>query len=123
VPYRIALEVRTAHGDQVSLEPADGGPFSWHDPATVTTLLTSAGWHDVDVTRHEVVLPFAGGVDAGTAAEAALDFGPTRLAMAGADDVITARVRDAIAAAFAEHLDENGHVALGAQINIVTARR
>lgn len=123
VPYQVAIGVRTARGDDVERPPTDGGPFSWHDRATVTALLTNAGWHDVAIASHVLSLPFGGGAAPDTAATEAVGFGPTRLVLADADDATLAAAHEALAAEFANHLDDAGHVVLDAAVRIVTAVR
>ena len=52
-----------------------------------------------------------------------MQFGPARLLAAGLDDHHRERARTAIARAYADHVDEHGHVVLDAVVGIVTARR
>lgn len=116
---------RTADGTTFDgfLANDDGGPFSLHDPAFVTALLTGAGWRDVGVVEHRLPLPFAGGCDPAVAARAALDFGPTRALLTGSDDATVAAAEAAIEAAFARHVDGDGHVVLEGAVHLVTATR
>lgn len=123
LPYRVAKQTRQLRGEAVDELPTNGGPFSWHDTATVTRWLEAGRWGDVEVSAHSVHLAFGGGVDAAAAAAAALDFGPTRLVMAGAGEATTEAVQEALAATFADHLDDNGHVWLEAAVRVVTAHR
>jgi SAM-dependent methyltransferase len=123
VSLHAALDVLRRRGVSVEVPPDDEGQFSLHDPAAVTALLTQAGWADVECTPHRLTLPVGGGLDPASAADAALDFGPTRhVATRLADDDRAAAVA-AIAAAFADHVDSSGHVHLDAQVLIVTATR
>lgn len=101
----------------------DEGPFSLSDTAQLTTLLNDAGWGDVDIDRHDLELPFGGGLSPSDAAAAALDFGPTRIALTDADPELIRAAQDAIATAFADHVDGDGHVVLSAGVLVVTARR
>jgi SAM-dependent methyltransferase len=123
LPYRIALDVRHAHGQDIAELAPDEGPFAWHDADAVTQLLEDAGWHDVAVVSHLLRLPFGGHVVPAAAAAVALDFGPTRLVMQGADPQTIASVQQALAVAFGDEVDEDGHVVLEATIRLVTARR
>ncbi len=68
-----------------------------------------------------LALPFAGG--APPAAEAALDFGPTRLVLSGMDDDVVRAAEAAIGEAFADHLDDDGRVTLSGAVILVTATR
>jgi SAM-dependent methyltransferase len=123
VPLRATLDELARRRVTVDVPPADDGPFSLHDPVSVAALLTGAGWSDVACRPHELVLPFAGGLDAASAAVAALDLGPTRLVTTQLDDHDRAAVTAAIADEFAGHVEADGHVHLGARILIVTGRR
>jgi SAM-dependent methyltransferase len=129
VPLHAALAVRSAAGvgDTDSM-PADGGPddvgaSSLCDVAATAALLERAGWSDAGATHHRLALPFGGGLDPRAGAEAAADFGPTRLALDGLDDDVRAAAVDAIATAFEAHLDDDGHVVLGGSILVLTATR
>ncbi|HMJ75519.1 MAG TPA: class I SAM-dependent methyltransferase [Iamia sp.] len=129
VPLHATLAVRRAHGvgDTASM-PADGGPVdqgatSLGDVPAALALLEAAGWEAPSATRHRLALPFGGGLDPRAAAEAAADFGPTRLAFDGLDDAVRADAIDAIAAAFEAHVDDAGHVVLGGSILVLTATR
>ena len=128
VPLHAAIgALRSGGGDDAALDAllaADGGgPFSLHDEGALTDLLGAAGWADVTVTAHTLDLRFAGGLPPAAAAEAALDFGPTRLAVADAGEDERVRARAAIAESFADHLDDDGTVVLAGAINVVTAVR
>jgi hypothetical protein len=68
-------------------------------------------------------LPFAGGAPPAAAAEAALDFGPTRLALGGMDEAVVRAAKEAIEEAFTDHLDGDGGVLLSGAFNVVTAIR
>jgi SAM-dependent methyltransferase len=106
-----------------AVPPDDEGPFSLARTDALSALLQDAGWSDVAVAPHRLAMPFAGGVDRTAAAHAALDFGATRSLLADrpADEVAAAEA--AIADAFADHLDEHGHVVLTGAVHVVTARR
>lgn len=119
VPYRAALRVLGRIDDQ----PDDEGPYSLHDPAVIAELLTGAGWAEPATVAHRVALPFGGGVGPAEAADAALDFGPARVVTAGLGDADRARVVAAIAEAFADHLDADGHPVLEGTVLLTTARR
>jgi SAM-dependent methyltransferase len=123
VPLHAALGELSRRGVPVQAPPADDGPFSLHDPATVTALLTAAGWSHVQCTPHRLVLPFGGGLDPASAAVAALDLGPTRLVAAQLDADDRAAVTTAIVTTLTRYLGAGGHVHLGARILLVTAIR
>lgn len=123
LPYRLAVEALTAHGEPVEEEPVDAGPASWHDREVVTALLTGGGWRDVTATPHALRLRFGGGVDPQAAADMSLELGPARIVMERASDATIAAFRRDLEAAYTEHLDADGHVVMDAEIRIVTARR
>lgn len=129
VPLHAALAVRRAAGvgDTPSM-PADGGPddvgaSSLGDAAAALALLEAAGWTGVAATPHQLALPFGGALAPRAGAEAAADFGPTRLALDGLDDDVRAAAVDAITTAFEDHVDDHGHVVLGGSILVLTATR
>lgn len=124
VPLHATLAVRRRHGlDDPDGIPQDGGPFSLGDVAAATTLLEGAGWAAVSATTHQLALPFGGGLAPEPAAEAAADFGPTRIAFEDLADDVRVEARAAIADAFQAHLDARGHVVLGGRINLLTGTR
>lgn len=123
VPLHAALDELRRRGVTVQAPSEDDGPFSLGDPAVVIALLTGAGWSDVVCTPHQLVLPLGGGMDAASAATAALDSGPVRPVTAGLADDDRDALAAAIAVAFARHLDAGGCVQLSARILLVTATR
>jgi ubiquinone/menaquinone biosynthesis C-methylase UbiE len=102
--------------------PQDEGPFSLSDPAVIGRLLGDAGWRDVVPVVHQLRLPYAGGVDSATAAEASLDFGPTRIVTKDLDDADRARVVAAITEALRPY-EVDGTVLLHGTVLVTTARR
>lgn len=124
VPLRATLGVLHARGlpepDGLAI---DGGPFSLGDVDATRALLGAAGWSDVETVPHRLTMRFGGGLDPAGAAEAAADFGPTRLAMGALDEAGRRAASAAIAAVFADHLDDDGLVVLDGQVHVVTARR
>lgn len=127
-----ALDVLRSHGIRSTAEGVDlddfvatddEGPFSLHDPVAVNSLLARAGWSDIAIEHHSLALPFAGGAPPAAAARAALDFGPTRLVLSGMDDDVVRSAESAISKAFADHIDDEGHVVLSGAINLVTGAR
>ena len=118
LPLDVALSVVDA-----AVPSADAGPFSLGDPATVRTLLTGAGWRDVEWTPAPVRLLVGGGLDPDAAAGMSMDFGPTNAVTGDLDPERREAVRAAIADAYRDHLDEHGQVVLDGLVGIVTARR
>src|SRR4029077_12189395 len=56
----VALVAAAEHGEILEPPPADDGPFSLGDPDRTNALLTGAGWHDVAITDHDLVM-YSGG--------------------------------------------------------------
>jgi len=132
VPLHAALDLLRSWGirstaagvDLDHFAATDGeGPFSLNDPVATASLLDGAGWSDVRTEPHVLDLPFAGGAVPTVAAEAALDYGPTRLLLQGLDDDVRRAAERAISEAFADHVDDDGRVQLSGAINLVTAIR
>jgi SAM-dependent methyltransferase len=122
VPLQAAVRALDRCGASADPPADDEGPYSLHDPAATERLLTRAGWTGVSQTTHDLTLVFAGGAAPREAAEASLDFGPTRVVTAGADEDTKAAVVAEVTDAFASRVDADGHVALGGRIRIVQAR-
>lgn len=120
VPLRAALDVLD-RGDTGL--PDDAGPFSLHDPAEISGLLEGTGWGEVRTEVHRLPLLFVGGAEPADAAGSALDFGPMLNLTAELDDRSRSRVVAAIAEAFEDHLDGDGHVVLGGTVLLTTASR
>lgn len=124
VPLRAALDVLTSHDLPVPDGiPHDGGPFSLGDTDAARALLTDAGWSDPAAHPHRLDLPFGGGLPPDRAAEAAADFGPTRIVLDALDDEPRRRAVGTIAEALASHTDADGHVVLAGEPIILTATR
>ncbi len=132
VPLHAALDVLRSRGirstgagvDLDDFVATDGeGPFSLHDPEATTTLLERAGWRDIAIEEHVLPLPFAGAVSPAAAAEAALDFGPTRLVLSDMDEEVVRAAEQAMSETFEDHIDSDGNVMLSGAINLVTATR
>ena len=132
VPLHAALGVLRSQGIRSTAAGVDlddfvategEGPFSLHDPAVTAGLLDCAGWSDIAIEHHVLALPFAGGAPPAAAAEAALDFGPTRHVLSGMGHDVVRAAEGAIDQAFADHIDDDGRVTLSGAVNLVTATR
>jgi hypothetical protein len=123
VPMNAVLAELGRRGVAVRVPPVDDGPFSLHDPDSTRELLTGAGWSGVACTPHELLLALGGGLDPRAAATAALDSGPTRLVVDQLDDGGRAAACEAMAAALARHVHDDGQVHLTARILVVTAEK
>ena len=110
-------------GIDVAAPPDEYGPFSLADRHAVISMLEGAGWRDAAWTPHCVSLLIGGGQDPAAAAASSMQLGPTRVATADLEPAALESVQRAIAACYADHLDEAGDVVLGATVGIVTATR
>jgi SAM-dependent methyltransferase len=101
--------------------PNDPGPFSLSDAERVRSLLTGAGFTEVDVTpfSEPVVLP-AEEID--RFEEHGRRIGAVREALRTADAETATRIHDAVRAALLEHVS-GGRLQLGAAAFIVSARQ
>lgn len=120
--FEVPLHAALAIVDRQPPEP-DEGPFSLHDADAIAALLEGAGWSEPDTAAHDLAVSFAGGVPPDEAARAAVDFGPTRVMLEGADHATRRAAVDAIAAVLHDHTDADGHVVLGGRVLVTTARR
>jgi SAM-dependent methyltransferase len=123
VPMHATLDALRRRGLTVQAPPDDEGPFSLHDPTTVTELLIAAGWCRVTCAPHRLGLTLGGGLDPTAAAAMACDSGLIRGVTSQLSEDHQPAVTAAITEAFAEHLDADGHVHLDARILMVTAIR
>ena len=122
VPLAAALRTLADAGVPAQEPPADQGPFSLSDRVAVTAMLTDAGWSDVEWAPHDLMLSTGGGLDPARAAASSMELGPTRIVTAELDDDTRQLVLAAITKEYEGRMDD-GHVALGARVVVVTARR
>jgi SAM-dependent methyltransferase len=100
--------------------PDDPGPFSLADPDRVRTILTSAGWHDVELQAVEEQLPI--GADTDEAFAFIRGFRSFRRLLEDADEATATRALEAVREALARREEPDG-VVLGSTAWLVTARR
>ena len=120
VPLEAALAV-LGPGNHPDVPAPDAGAYSFGDPDAVRALLSSAGWTDIAWQPHRLQFRLGGGVVPEDAAETAMTVGPTRIVTEGLDEDRRGAVREEIARALGEHVDEHGHVVLDGTVGIVTA--
>jgi SAM-dependent methyltransferase len=102
-------------------EPHDApGPFSLADPDRIRSILSAAGWRDVDLQEVKEQLPLGDDVD--TAVRFVRGFRFVQRPLADADDATVARAVEAIHQAFAARETSDG-VVLGSTAWVVSARR
>jgi SAM-dependent methyltransferase len=100
--------------------PDEPGPFSLADPDRIRSILSAAGWRDVDLQEVEEQLPL--GDDTDSAVTFVRGFRSMRRLLAGADDAAVGRAVEAVREAFAANESSKG-VVLGATAWVVSARR
>lgn len=102
--------------------PGAPGPFAFADPARVTSILETAGFHDIRVTPFDAVLLLStveGGIEEALAH--AMDIGPISHVIADLPKDVRARVKESVREALLKHRTADG-IALGGATWIVTAR-
>lgn len=122
MPYQVACAVARAHSLVPPEVPPAEGPYSLPNPDTNRALLNAAGLAEVEVARHDVMMPLGGGVDATTAALRSQELGPVRLVLSIYPQ-LRSPVSQALADAFEEHLDGKGRVSLAAELIVTSARK
>ena len=102
--------------------PDDPGPFSFASEERVRRILVEAGFDDIVLTPHDLVLDIANGKGLDVAVAAALAIGPMGRMLDGQSDAVRSAAAADIRAALAAH-SVGDAVPLGAAIWIVTARK
>jgi SAM-dependent methyltransferase len=121
-PIDVGAAAAVAAGAELAPLSADGGPFSFGDPAFVQETLTAAGWSEVGFAPHLLPMYAAGPGTVEEVADVGLTLGPLREALGDAGPEVIEHVREAIIADFGPLHDGVG-VPLEGAIAIVTARR
>ncbi len=100
-------------------DPHAPGPFAFADGARVTSILTTAGFRDVELRAAGAEMRL--GDDAAAAAEFAATFGAAARALGVANDpALTARAKERLRATFSARGE--GPVRLGASVWVVSAK-
>tara|TARA_R110001606_G_scaffold391201_2_gene558915 strand:+ start:143777 stop:144649 length:873 start_codon:yes stop_codon:yes gene_type:complete len=100
------------------VDPLAPGPFAFADADRVRTILTEAGFTDIDIRPHETRI---GGGDVDQALRLALRVGPLGSVLRE-DPSLAGQVTDAVRRVLEDHLTPDG-VLMPAAVWIVTARR
>ena len=102
-------------------DPLAPGPFAFADPERVRTILTAAGWHDIDFQPHAFTMVIGEGDDPiASAVHFTLRIGPAAKSVREAGPDIEIAARAALAAALAPHAAAD-HLGLPAAVWLVTA--
>jgi SAM-dependent methyltransferase len=104
------------------LAPDAPGPWAFADPGRVRSVLTDAGFVDVELDPFEGELALAGGGDASSVFEFLRATSLGRALLQQEDPALAERVKASVLEALEEHEDD-GEVRLGFSSWIVTARR
>lgn len=115
VPRAVLLD----HTDSPPLDQPGPGMLSQADPAVITATLSNAGWTDVSVDGHQLVLTL--GVDIGDAVDYLAGTGVVRRLLDAIPSDRQAKALAAVATMLGDHMDDG--VKLSSGINITTARR
>ena len=116
-----AIREALAAGRELPSPPPDApGPFGLADPDRVVSLLTAAGFEDIEVTALRE--PYWAGADASDAFTFVSDTGPVRGLLEGLGPDDQARALDRLRAALTAH-DTGDGVYFGSAAWLVTARR
>lgn len=117
-----AVRVAGAHGLTLQPDPPDAGPFAYGDARRTAPLLERAGWRDVTVTHHELLLYVGGpGTTPEDAVAMGLRVGPFGMLLRHTPDDVRAAAAEALIVELRARRDGTGAPLL-AQIAIVTAR-
>jgi SAM-dependent methyltransferase len=100
--------------------PDDPGPFSLADPDRLRSILTAAGWRDIDLQEIKEHLPL--GDDADEAFTFMRGTGFVQRLLGDVDDATADRALEAVGEALAARESSSG-VCLGATVWLVSARR
>ena len=87
-------------------DPTAPGPFSFADPKRIETILSGAGFRDVEIMKYDGHMDMAATVD--EAADYMLKIGPLSRASAELDDAARAKIRDVVAKALKPWLTPDG---------------
>ncbi len=101
--------------------PEEPGQFAFADPDRVRRILTAAGFHDIELARHDPAMRMAGPGGAAEAAAFSIQLGPAARALIGAPEALRTAVREALEAEYRRHDGPDGIILSGA-IWIVSAK-
>ena len=120
VPLQIGVREVSKLGYAIELPPTDGGPFSLGDARYANSVLADAGWSNVQVELHDVVIHNGGPGTVEGALDVTFTIGPLRLLLSDLPESVTEQVRAALHEEFSARHDGIG-VKFQAAIAILTA--
>jgi SAM-dependent methyltransferase len=100
--------------------PEAPGPFAFANDARVRTILSDAGYSDIEIAPQDLELDLAAGQGLDTAVKAAMTIGPTSRILEGQSEAVRAAATSDIRKALADYV-RGDSVSLGAAIWMVTA--
>jgi SAM-dependent methyltransferase len=119
----VAVRVAADRGDELQPPGPDAGPFAYGVADHTRPILEAAGWRDVSLTRHDLMLYLGG---AGTTPEEAVEmgrrFGPLAMVLDGAPPEVVDPVLAELVEELHRRWDGTG-IPLQAAIAVVSARR
>jgi SAM-dependent methyltransferase len=89
-------------------EPGAPGPFAFADAERVRGILSSAGFSDVQIDKHDSRLSIGGTKNLDKSVESAMDIGPVSSLLMDKDDAVRQKVRDSIREALEPLLTPDG---------------
>jgi SAM-dependent methyltransferase len=106
---------------QAQADPDAPGPFAFADRERTLGIFSRAGWHDVDLIRHDVPMKFAAAGQLQQATEFATRMGALARLLTEVDDKVRSAVRLAVAEALKDHDSPDG-ISLIGSIWLISAR-
>jgi SAM-dependent methyltransferase len=91
-------------------DPTAPGPFAFADAERVHTILSTAGYCDIHIDKHDSRLAIGGTADLDKAVDSAMDIGPISALLLDKSDEVRSSVRRSIHEALKSHLTPAGVV-------------
>ena len=101
-------------------DPFAPGPFAFADPQRVLSILTDVGFHDVEIEKHDGVMPM--GRDLGVIAEQTLQIGPLSRAVGEVDPALRVKIAETARGALEAFAAADGEISPPTGCWLVRAR-
>ena len=105
---------------QEAPDPNAPGPFAFADPQRILSILSDVGFHNVETSPFDGVMPMGSDID--VVAAQTLRIGPLARAAAEADDDTRARIAQKVRGVMESYRDTSGEIAPPVACWLVTAR-